>query len=171
MFTPPNPRRPVTVYTRWANPLGHIKIFRRVLTECVFTDQGSTDALQTGNILNQSLLVMVFNQPGMVYIPRYEWHNTPDEELLAGKWTIDFSVSSGSFIVDREFDYEFPGIDGSGWYIGTTPGQSASLAARAEEAIFVTVSTAEPGAYRVTNRPEEHVAGVTPRSQHIFIRA
>jgi hypothetical protein len=158
-----NSKRPCTIYTRYTNQAGQIKIIRRVLENCVFIDAGNTIALRTGVVLSQQFFCMVFNQDDLLYIPAHEWRNLTEPEL-DGKYSIEWGSSGCSYIVDHFLDYEFPGNLPDGWY------SNSSTATTAENAKFRTAATAEPGSYSIANKPEEHRKGATPRSQHIFIR-
>jgi len=190
-FAIPQRRRPVTAYVRITNELGHIKILRRVLHQASLKETGGTQQRTSGTVIEQSMFVRVYEyarlagssqveKTDLEWVDWSEWSSIrlaigdtgSFESLFDGKWSANFGAQDGSWIVDHDVDYDFPGTNGDGWYIGGTAAQSLSLARAAETSAFVNLSTLiVAGAHRLVRRPQDNITGSTPMTQHILLIA
>ena len=102
----PYNRQAITLYVRWQNPIsGLVKPFKRILTNCYYTEQSGVIADRTGIVLKNATFIQVFNQPDLKYIQLHEWQSLSESELN-GKWTIELGATA-SFIVPYIVDHDF----------------------------------------------------------------
>jgi len=154
-YAKPDRRVPVTIYTHWQSPAtGLIKPMRRVLTQADFDDHANTVAINTGLIVHQLMLVMVFNQPGLEYIEIHKWNSLAEDEL-EGYWSASFGTGEASILVMHEESHEF------NW------GDRHEVSSA--EAAFIHPLTGVPNAARITGKPKDNRRS-TPRTQHIELR-
>ena len=188
MFAIPEKRQPITIYVRVTNAAGHIKILRRVLPQALVKSTAGMQLRMSGAVTQQSLTAKVYDyvraagssEPvpsGMTFIPWALWTAirtaTPFDDLeeqFDGLWSANFGNQDGSWIVETVIDYEFPGTN-DGWYIGSTPAQSLSLARAAELAAFSTLaSRVTEGAHRISRQPESSQRA-TEMTSHVLLIA
>ena len=151
MSRPPNIRRPITIYTRITNTLtNQARPIRRVLHNVFWAGESNNAALNTGQILNQSLFIQCFIEDNLEYIDIHEWAKLSELDI-EGKWSVDDRPQLQSIVVPYIVEHEFS------W--GTVSQTTSS------ESNFIHDN---PGTLRVA-KVEPRLIG-TPRVHHISIR-
>jgi len=188
-FAIPEKRQSITLFARITNSAGHIKILRRVLPQALVKSTAGKQLKMSGTVTQQSMTAKVYDyvraagsaEPIMsdvMFVPWEIWSamkqpldsDEPFEDMFDGLWSANYGTQDGSWMVETVIDYEFPGTN-DGWYVGSTPANSLSLARAAELAAFSTLaSRVTEGAHRISKQPESSQRA-TSMTSHVLLIA
>ena len=107
LFYPRDPRRPMTIYTRFTRNDGAVKIFRRVFYEATFIKGAKEYVKQTGQTIHHKIIGRIFDtkldgitKSGLTYIQYPEWiaKGRKAESSFKNKILIDLN---GYLLVDK----------------------------------------------------------------------
>jgi len=106
---PKEQQRTITLYIRKHIGLTGVHVLRRVLHGCSFEDDNISTLLRTGQVVDETVLVRIFDKTsGLQWIPPHEWHKADNLLELDGKWTADISDSPTTLVLPFESNHEFP---------------------------------------------------------------